>query len=178
MEALTASMAGDSNLHATVLIWEEVGIMIEGRSGAGKTSLAMALMADGEAEGRFTCLVGDDRVTVTARNGQLIARPHPAVAGLIEHRGIGLFTVPYERACVLGLAVTLVGSPVELGERCPPTRPARRFLGVDLPFMTLLASGGARENSGRIRVALSQCDGAPLMESFQSACHSFRNAQR
>ena len=39
---------------------------------------------------RFARLVGDDRVHVEAAGGRLLVRPAPALAGLIEVRGIGV----------------------------------------------------------------------------------------
>ena len=99
------------SVHATCIVLREAGILIRGLSGAGKSTLARALILAGEAEGRFARLVSDDRVRIERRGGRLIASPHPAIAGLLEIRGIGLVAVAHEQACVLRLVVDLVDTP-------------------------------------------------------------------
>ncbi|MED5545569.1 MAG: HPr kinase/phosphatase C-terminal domain-containing protein [Pseudomonadota bacterium] len=64
-------------------------ILIEGPSGAGKTSLALELIDRGAV------LVGDDGVVLEPRAGHLIARPHPRTAGLIEVRNLGILDEPF-----------------------------------------------------------------------------------
>ncbi len=59
-------------------------ILIEGPPGAGKSSLALALIDRGAV------LVGDDSVMLDVACGQLVARPHPATRGLLEVRNLGL----------------------------------------------------------------------------------------
>lgn len=59
-------------------------ILIEGAPGAGKSSLALALIDRG------AMLVGDDSVMLERVAGQLVARPHPATRGLLEVRNLGL----------------------------------------------------------------------------------------
>ncbi len=81
-----AAQAG-STVHGTALAIGEVGLLIEGDSGSGKSSLAAALLRDAARRGCFGRLVGDDRVAIIPAAGRLIARPHPAIAGLLEVRG-------------------------------------------------------------------------------------------
>lgn len=107
---------GQSSLHATCLIVGEAGILIRGRSGAGKSKLARALMAEATQRGLFARLVGDDRISLDASNGRLIARGHPAIAGLIEARGLGILRGEAEPACVVRLVVDLAD---ESGARIP-----------------------------------------------------------
>lgn len=63
-------------------------ILIEGAPGAGKSSLALALIDRGAV------LIGDDSVMLEASNGRLVARPHPATRGLLEVRNLGLLPFP------------------------------------------------------------------------------------
>lgn len=77
-------------LHATVVLVGEAGILIRGRSGAGKSRLARLILAEAAARGLFARLVADDRVRVAARGGRLVASRIPAIAGWIEMRGHGL----------------------------------------------------------------------------------------
>ena len=100
-------MSAPLNLHAGCILLGEAGVLIRGESGVGKSSLAVRLVAARRAAGRFAAHVSDDRTLVEAAHGRLIARPHPAIAGLVERRGLGLARVPHESAAILRLVVDL-----------------------------------------------------------------------
>ena len=70
------------------------GLLIEGPPGAGKSTLALALIDRGAV------LVGDDGVTLSVRDGVLWAAPPPNTAGLIEVRNVGLVEFPPSEAPV------------------------------------------------------------------------------
>ncbi len=123
-------------LHATVLLVGPVGVMIRGRSGAGKSALADAVIADAVAQGRFAALVADDRVIVSAHAGRLVARPPAQLAGLIERRGLGVMPVNHEPAAVVAGVVDLTDGPVE---RVPPLNRAVVIEGVRLPVLEIQA---------------------------------------
>jgi len=93
------------------------GVLLIGPSGAGKSDLLLRLLARG-----FD-LVADDRVDIA--DG--IARPVPALAGLLEIRGLGIFRLPYVAAARLALVVELAASAIRLPV---PTR--HRDLGLPL----------------------------------------------
>lgn len=117
------------NLHASAAVVGEDGLLIRGRSGAGKTRLILACVAEARRQGRFARLVADDRTLVTPRGDRLVARPHPALAGLVERRGLGVARVDHEPACVLSLVVDIVeGLPPRMPEpedrRCEIARVA------------------------------------------------------
>ena len=59
-------------------------LLIEGPPGAGKSSLALALIDRGAR------LIGDDSLMLAIAGGRLLAHPHPATHGLLEVRGLGL----------------------------------------------------------------------------------------
>ncbi len=143
-------MTSAAFVHATALVVGEAGLLIRGRPGSGKTSLALALIADGTRDGRYARLVGDDRVGLTVAGGRLVARPHPAVAGRVEVRGLGVLSVEHEPACVVRLVVDLASDPADLGPRCPERPPTATLLGVNCPALVLRAGDGARDNAGRI----------------------------
>lgn len=98
-------------VHATCLVLGEAGILIRGESGAGKSSLALALLDRARQEGGYGALVGDDRIGLTRHHGRIVARGHPALRGLIEIRGMGLVRAsPLADAAVIRLVVDLVGT--------------------------------------------------------------------
>lgn len=94
-------------VHATAIAFGHAGILISGRSKAGKSHLAEALLALAEAEGLQALLVGDDRVGLIAEAGGIIAMPHPAIAGLIERRGTGILAMPHQAEVRLALEIVL-----------------------------------------------------------------------
>ncbi|MEM9764397.1 MAG: serine kinase [Pseudomonadota bacterium] len=94
-------------LHASAVAFGERGLLILGPAGAGKTRLALELVALG-AE-----LVADDRVIVEAGDGHLRMRPAPALAGLVEIRGAGILRHPHRAEAPLWLAVDLGRVPAE-----------------------------------------------------------------
>ncbi|WP_095013068.1 HPr kinase/phosphorylase [Tsuneonella mangrovi] len=63
-------------------------LLIEGPPGAGKSSLALALIDRGAK------LVGDDGVALSRDGAALIASPPQNTAGLIELRNVGIVTLP------------------------------------------------------------------------------------
>ncbi|MBV8568395.1 MAG: hypothetical protein JO366_14045 [Methylobacteriaceae bacterium] len=107
-------------IHATAVLLGEAGIVIRGRSGAGKSSLALALLELARTQGLFARLIGDDRVLVTGVNGRLMVEAHPAIAGKIERRGLGIVDLPHEGRAVVRLIVDLLDA-----ETCgiPPRLP-------------------------------------------------------
>jgi len=98
---------GPHNLHASCVVVGESGILIRGASGAGKSSLAGALVSQARLAGEFAAWVADDRVMVTEQAGRLIAAPHDAIAGRFEARGLGILSEPHEPRAVLRLLVDL-----------------------------------------------------------------------
>jgi HPr kinase/phosphorylase len=105
-------MAG--TIHASAVLVGARAVLIRGPSGAGKSRLALELIEIARA-GRlaFARLVGDDRVELACSGGRLLVRPAPALAGLIEVRGAGLFQLDYEPCAVVGLVVDLAAEDAE-----------------------------------------------------------------
>lgn len=124
------------SLHASLIVLGEKGVLLFGSSGAGKSALALALLARAEAAGRHARLVGDDRVIVHVAGGRLVGHGHPAVRGMIEARGTGLLARESATEAVIAAVVTLEADP----ERLPPEAAGQRVvLGVALPQMILRA---------------------------------------
>jgi HPr kinase/phosphorylase len=114
------------SLHASCIAFGERGLLIRGRSGAGKSALALALMARGAA------LVADDLTLVDLRNGQLWATCPPQGRGLIEARGMGILRAARVRDHVV-LALVADLNEVE-AERLPVARHCD-ILGVSLDLV-------------------------------------------
>lgn len=94
--------------HGVAVILRDAGVLLRGRSGAGKSRLAEELAAAARARGWFGRLVADDRVRLDVRAGRLLLSPHPAIAGRVERRGQGVYDIAHEGAVVLRLVVDLV----------------------------------------------------------------------
>lgn len=112
-------------LHATTVAWEDRAILILGRSGAGKSSLGLRLMA-------FGCsLVADDRTALQRDGDRLVATCPERLVGLIEARGIGIL-----RAQSVARAWPVVA--VDLDRTAEARLPPARFIeieGIALPVI-------------------------------------------
>ena len=114
-------------VHATCVAMDNIGCLLLGPPGSGKSDLALRLVTDQGAT-----LVADDQVVVDLRQGKLVASPPATLAGLIEVRGIGIVPMAYRRRVTLGFAVVLV-APGEV-ERLPEDDEGIEYLGVVMPL--------------------------------------------
>lgn len=101
------------NIHATAVVVGEAGILIRGRSGRGKSALALALIELARERGLFGRLIGDDRVTVESCRGKALLSGAPRVASLIERRGYGLESQAFEKTAVARLVIDLLDESVK-----------------------------------------------------------------
>ncbi|MBZ9890889.1 HPr kinase/phosphorylase [Mesorhizobium sp. BR1-1-3] len=95
------------NIHATMVLIGERGILVTGASGSGKTALALALLDHCRQHGLFARLVGDDQLFVEAHAGRLLCRAPATIEGLVEVPGLGPRAVPFEPAAIVDLHVRL-----------------------------------------------------------------------
>lgn len=130
-----------SGLHATTLQVRGRGVIIMGRSGTGKTELALTLVERALLRGEAASLVADDRTLLHVENGRLIASVPAVLAGGVEIRGAGLFKVAFAATTPLYLVVRLVDR--DEAERYPSGE-TWEFEGVSLPRLLLpaLSSNG------------------------------------
>jgi serine kinase of HPr protein (carbohydrate metabolism regulator) len=133
------SCSADSRIHASAVAIGEAGVLIRGRSGAGKSALALALITLARQAGLFARLVGDDRIALSARAGRLLARPVAPLEGLVERRGLGLTPEPYLPAVVIRLIVDLDEEPARMPE---PEDLVARLAGIDLPRLRMTGRAG------------------------------------
>ncbi len=122
------------------------GVLLRGPSGAGKSDLALRLI-DGGAE-----LVADDRVALVSSAGGLTASAPPALRGLMEVRGLGVFRLPYRTSVQVSLVADLVDDP---GERLPAPDQAT-ILGHAVPAIRLSAK--ASSAAARVRLVLGAAE--------------------
>jgi HPr kinase/phosphorylase len=124
-------------VHGTCVALGSHAALIRGRSGSGKSDLALRFLAlppEQELESR---LVADDQVWVEAQaDGSLLASTPPTLAGKIEVRGLGILELPHCVEARLILAVDLVAA--EDVPRMPPDPPERiTIAGAPLPVVKL-----------------------------------------
>ena len=115
-------MRAPSAVHATAVAIGEAGVLIRGVSGAGKSKLALAMLAEAGRKGLFARLICDDRVRLSASGGRLLAHAHPAIAGMIEGRGEGILAMAHEASAVVRAVVDLVDPQAGRPPRLPDTR--------------------------------------------------------
>jgi serine kinase of HPr protein (carbohydrate metabolism regulator) len=125
-----------ATIHASAVLIGARAALIRGPSGSGKSRLALALLQAADRGAlRFARLVADDRCHVDAAHGRLLVRPAPALAGLLEVRGLGLRRVPHEPLAVAGLVVDL---GVATAERMPaPSSLWTEIAGIRLPRLAV-----------------------------------------
>jgi HPr kinase/phosphorylase len=119
-------------VQATCVLVGDVGVLLRGPSGSGKSDLTLRLI-DGGAK-----LVADDGVALSRQGDAVIARLPPtapdSVRGRIEVRGLGIAPVPTVADARVGLVIDLV--PVGAVERLPESA-AVELLGVKLSLLRL-----------------------------------------
>jgi HPr kinase/phosphorylase len=134
--------AAEASIHGSAVLVGTRAVLIRGASGAGKSRLAFDLILAGRA-GQIApaVLVGDDRVHLEARKGELIVRPAPRLAGLIEIRGLGIRRCEFASEAALGLVVDLGAAD---GQRLPePEALAVQIQGIIIPRIPVSAGFAA-----------------------------------
>jgi HPr kinase/phosphorylase len=111
--------------HATCVAWGNTAVLIQGRSGQGKSALGLQLMALG------CILVADDRVRLSRQGDAVIASCPKNISGLIEARGIGILQAEAGLPTEVSLVVDLDTKEVAR----LPLRHTITLLGRDLPLI-------------------------------------------
>lgn len=119
-----------TQLHATCVSVDGKGVLLLGKSGSGKSDLALRLIDGG------TKLVADDRVDIKKTGKNLIASAPARLYGLLEIRGVGILKFPALKQLTLALAINLVARN-EI-ERMPEQQ-FFNCLGLQLPLLSLYA---------------------------------------
>jgi len=137
-----AGSAGRSDplrVHASTVAIGEAGVLIRGAAGAGKSTLALALVDLAGRQGRFARLVADDRTQIAARHGRLTARPVAPLEGLVERRGLGLTPEPHLSEVVVRLVVDLDEEPARMPD---PEDLVETLAGIALPRLRATGQPG------------------------------------
>src|SRR3546814_964990 len=114
-------------LHSSTVSVNGRAVMIEGRSGSGKSDLALRLIDRGAK------LVSDDYTIVRRKGKMLLASPPENIAGKIEVRGIGLVEMTH----VSDLPVALVVQFFDVVDSMPTTPALRVMAGISIPVMNI-----------------------------------------
>jgi len=104
------------------------GALIQGASGAGKSDLMLRALEAGWS------LVADDRTLLWISGGRLFGRAAPGLVGLMEIRGLGVFSFP-ERPFA-EVALVAVSAETTQIERMPDPE-AKPLLGLAIPLIRL-----------------------------------------
>ncbi len=149
-DATIGALSLPAQIHATAVVLGECGVLIKGASGSGKSSLARKLLALSRQRGDFSCLIGDDIIRIAQAGRHLLAKPHPAIPGQMEVRGLGILNFMQEPAAILHCVIDLEGTPaggVDLPRVPENTDSYSRFGGLLLPRLRLLASRSPVDNA-------------------------------
>jgi HPr kinase/phosphorylase len=114
--------------HATCIAFDDLGVLLRGPSGSGKSDLALRAIAAGAR------LVADDRVALMRDGENLVASAPKELFGMIEIRGVGIVRMEAAETARVALVADLV-EPTAV-ERLPEGR-ACEVEGVNLPWVAL-----------------------------------------
>lgn len=95
------AMISTGLIHATCVALNDFGVLIVGKSGAGKSQLGLALMGLGAQ------LVGDDQVEIITMDAGPIVKPAPNIQGMIEARHVGVLNAKFAPQTKIDLVVDL-----------------------------------------------------------------------
>jgi HPr kinase/phosphorylase len=116
-------------VHATAVAIDGSAVLIIGKSGSGKSDIALRLIDRG------ALLISDDIVRVDGTAVPPTLHPAPNIAGKIEIRGVGIISAPHVEDIPLRLVVNLDA----MVERLPSGRQTHSTAGFDIPTINLVA---------------------------------------
>lgn len=129
MAELRIPELSSETIHASCVAIKGRAVLIEGRSGEGKSDLALRLIDRGAV------LVADDQTICQRQSGKLIASAPVTIAGRIEVRGLGIIEMPHVERVPVALLIVILDSP----PRFPEDQRTRRIAGIDVPVLALAA---------------------------------------
>ncbi len=146
------------NIHATCVAVGPHGVLLLGKSGAGKSDLALRLI-DGGA-----MLVADDRTILFVRRGALHARAPESIRGLLEIRGLGIVELESRTSVKVSLVVELGREDKRLPVHRLYRLPAPLFARQAPPQIAL--NGHHASAPAKVRAALAAFSGGLFRDTF------------
>lgn len=148
----------EANIHASCVAIGGQGVLLLGKSGAGKSDIALQLIESGAK------LVADDRTVLFAEKGVLHARAPASIKGLLEIRGVGIVACPARAKVRIALAVQLgrEGARLPAGRYWRP--PAK--LGLRMQVPEILLDARFPSTPARIRAALAAFSKGLFRDTF------------
>jgi len=141
---MTIPSVSSETLHASCVVKDGRAVLIGGRSGSGKSDLALRLIDRGAQ------LVSDDYTIVKRVSGRLVATAPANIAGKLEVRGIGIVPMDVASEAPVCLLVDLDRG----AERMAGGEEAVVIAGVRLP--TLGLNGLEASAPMKVEMALSR----------------------
>lgn len=101
---MTTPRKKQNRIHASCVAINSQGVLLMGKSGSGKSDLALRLLARGAS------LVADDQVILSVHESgrAVVANVDASIRGLLEIRGIGLVRYPVATDIPVALVIELV----------------------------------------------------------------------
>lgn len=134
-------MSDNLFLHATLVVLNGYGILLSGKSGSGKSDLALQLI-----ENKGALLVADDIVYVEKKVHKIIGKCAPDLAGMLEVRGVGIIKYPYIEEAAINLMINLLDDVKTLQRM--PKKQTECILGLEIDKIDLYA----KENSAVAKI--------------------------
>jgi len=141
---LSEELAPTDNLYGVMMNIYGKGVMISGKSGIGKSEVALDLISRGHM------LVADDRVDVARVHNDIICQAPKLLKRMLEIRGLGIVDVTklfgantYLNKCELDFIINLVKlDEVVEKDRLNPLNEKFDVLGLDIPMLTIPVTEG------------------------------------
>jgi len=124
---MSAPSLSSETIHVSSVAIDGRAVLIGGRSGAGKSDLALRLIDRGAV------LVSDDYTFVRRAKGQALASAPERIAGKIELRGVGIVEMATAQDVPVALYIDLSGEPVRL----PEGKDRIAVAGISVPSVAL-----------------------------------------
>lgn len=124
---MSAPSLSSETIHVSSVAIDGRAVLIGGRSGAGKSDLALRLIDRGAT------LISDDYTFVRRAGIRASASAPERIAGRIEVRGVGIVEMAAAKEVPVALYVDLSGEPVRL----PEGKDRIAIAGISIPSIAL-----------------------------------------
>lgn len=137
----------EANVHASCVAIGSHGVLLLGKTGSGKSDLALRLIEQGAV------LVADDRTILFVENGMLKARAPSTITGLLEVRGVGIVKFRCRKTVGVALAVRLgrEGARLPIPRLFLPPQPLK----PKYPVAEILLNARYASAPAKVRAALA-----------------------